>query len=701
MARNLNARSAEFFGPVVLVLLLSSGCPAAAPSEFGPAPCADLDETAACATDRPAETGTPLALADRVFTDEDRVVDVAVLENDRDPDGDTLRVVGVTQAANGWVVVNGDDSVRYQPNSGFAGPDGFAYTVADAGGATATATVSVQVNDVPDAPVAENQAVETEEDTAVAIALVASDVDGDPLSFRIQRLPVHGSLRGTPPDVSYVPDADYNGPDEFEFAADDGKEGIDTGTVSIEVRPVDDVPVAADDEAMTDEGRVVDVAVLGNDRDPDGDALRVVGFTQAANGSVVLNGDETIRYQAAVGFTGPDGFAYTIADAGGATATATVSVQVNDVPDVPVAENQEVETEEDTAVAIALVASDADGDLLTFRIQRPPANGSLRGTPPDVSYLPDADYNGPDRFIFAADDGKGGIDTGTVSIEVRPADDVPVAADDEAVTDEGRVVDVAVLDNDRDPDGDPLRVVGFTQAANGSVVLNGDETIRYQAAVGFTGPDGFAYTIADAGGATATATVTVRVGDVPDVPVAENQTVETEEDTAVAIALVASDADGDPLTFRIQRPPVHGSLRGTPPDVSYLPDADYNGPDRFIFAADDEKGGIDTGTVSIEVRPVDDVPVAADDEAVTDEGSVVDVAVLDNDRDPDGDSLRVVGVTQAVHGWVVVNGDDTVRYQPSTGFAGSDGFAYALEDASGMRETAAVRVEVRPVADPR
>jgi hypothetical protein len=458
-------------------------------------------------------------------------------------------------------------------------------------------------------------------------------------------------------------------------------------------------PVALDDRAFTDEGMVVDIAVLANDRDPDGDAVRVVDITQALNGSVVVNGDDTVRYQPSTGFTGLDGFAYTITDAGGATATAMVSIRVRDVADVPVAEDQTVETDEDTAVVIALVASDADGDPLTFAIQDPPARGSLRGTPPDVSYLPNPDYNGLDSFVFVADDGKGGVDTGTVSIAIRSLHAVPLAADDEAATDEGMVVDVAVLANDRDPDGNGVRVVGVTQAVNGSVVVNGDDTVRYQPAAGFTGPDGFAYTITDASGATATATVSIRVRDVADVPVAENQTVETEEDTAVVIALVGSDADGDPLTFTIRRPPAQGSLRGTPPDVSYLPNPDYNGSDSFVFVADDGKGGVDTGTVSIAIHSLDDVPLAADDEAATDEGMVVDVAVLANDRDPDGNGVRVVGVTQAVNGSVVVNGDDTVRYQPAAGFAGLDGFAYTIADPSGATATATVSVRVRGVAD--
>jgi hypothetical protein len=314
-----------------LVCLLASVCLGMAVADRGRAQPARGPASPGAAEEGPQ--GAPVALDDEATTDEGRVVDIAVLANDSDPDGGVLSVVSATSGANGSVLVNGDDTIRYQPHEGFTGLDGFAYTIADEDGKMATAAVSVCVNDVPDAPVAENQTVETDEDTALAISLVASDPDRDPLAFRIARPPARGSLSGTPPDIWYVPNPDYNGSDSFVFAVDDGRNGSDMGTVSIRIRAVGDAPVAVDDEATTDEGRVVDIAVLDNDRDPDGDALTLVSVTKGANGWVVVNGDETLRYQPNEGFTGRDGFAYTITDGRGETATATVCVRVNGVAD--------------------------------------------------------------------------------------------------------------------------------------------------------------------------------------------------------------------------------------------------------------------------------------------------------------------------------------------------------------------------------
>ena len=311
--RSPNARTFELVRRAAFACVLCSVC------ILNAAPRAE-QETAA---------GLPAALDDEVETKESLVVDISVLRND----GDRLRVVSVTQGANGSVLVNGDDTLRYQPNEGFTGLDGFTYTVADAQGHTATAAVSVRVQDVAHAPVAENRRLQTEEDVALVITLLGSDADGDPLSFRIERPPLKGSLSGTSPDLLYTPDVDYNGADGFVFTVDDGHGGSDTGTVSIRIRAVSDAPVVVDDEAETRASIAVDIAVLSNDGDADGDALSVVAVTQGANGSVLVNGDDTLRYQPNEGFTGFDGFAYTAADAQGHTATAMVGVRVDVVAD--------------------------------------------------------------------------------------------------------------------------------------------------------------------------------------------------------------------------------------------------------------------------------------------------------------------------------------------------------------------------------
>ena len=181
----------------------------------------------------------------------------------------------------------------------------------------------------------------------------------------------------------------------------------------------------------------------------------------------------------------------------------------------PQADGQSVMTNEDTPLPISLSGSDPDRDPLTFSIVRRPANGllgALTQIPPtgaSTTYTPKADYAGPDSLVFQVDDGRGGTARATVNITVKPLDDPPIANDDTITTGRNQPATRNVLDNDSDPDGDPLTITAVTQGSNGSVTTNG-QTVTYTPNDDFTGSDSFTYTISD-GNSTDTATVNVRV----------------------------------------------------------------------------------------------------------------------------------------------------------------------------------------------
>lgn len=146
------------------------------------------------------------------------------------------------------------------------------------------------------APIADDAAATTDEDTATSIVLGATDADGDALSFAVDSGPSHGVLTGTAPSLQYAPNANFNGSDSFTFSVGDGNGGTDTAIVSITVLPVNDVPVAGDDAVSTLYGMPVAVHVLANDSDADGDGLSVEAVTQGGRGSVAANGDGTVTY---------------------------------------------------------------------------------------------------------------------------------------------------------------------------------------------------------------------------------------------------------------------------------------------------------------------------------------------------------------------------------------------------------------------
>ncbi|GAB5373576.1 MAG: hypothetical protein AcusKO_00380 [Acuticoccus sp.] len=294
-------------------------------------------------------------------------------------------------------------------------------------------------------------------------------------------------------------------------------------------------PVAGDDVLATDIDTPLTFAagvLLANDTDANGDTLSLDSFGAPANGTLTDNGDGTFTYAPDPGFIGTDVFTYVVSD-GALTDSGSVSVGVSD-PDntAPVGHDDVVAGVEDTPLTILiadLLANDADanGDTLTLTQLVQPANGQLvdngDGT---LTYTPDADVSGPDTFDYTIDDGRGGIATATVTVNVAPANDPPVAADDTLGGTIGvaQVIGIAdLLANDFDIDGDTLALAGFDQPVNGTLVDNGDGTLTYTPDPGFSGIDQFDYTVSD-GAASDTATVSVDISALIDVWYGTHQT---------------------------------------------------------------------------------------------------------------------------------------------------------------------------------
>ena len=243
-----------------------------------------------------------------------------------------LTAVLVSGPANGTSTLNPDGSFTYTPNTDFFGTDTFQYTANNAGGTSVAATVAITViNNTP--PVAYDQpTVTTNEDTAVAITLTATDAEGNPLMYSIVTPPSNGTLTGTPPSVAYTPALNYFGPDSFTFKANDGFADSNVAIVSITVNPVNDSPVAVDDNASTTRNTSVIINLIANDTDIDGtiNPASVVITTQPTRGGTVTNhGNGLVTFTPKNNFRGTDLFRYTVKDNLGATSNiATVRVNI-------------------------------------------------------------------------------------------------------------------------------------------------------------------------------------------------------------------------------------------------------------------------------------------------------------------------------------------------------------------------------------
>jgi CshA-type fibril repeat protein len=648
----------------------------------------------------------PVAVNDGpIAATEDTPVTIAVLANDSDPDGDPLTVTAAT-SPNGTVAINPDGSLTFTPALNFNGPTTISYTISDGQGGTATATVTVNVAAVNDAPVSTPLAPRANSDGATVSVPVAShfsDVDNASLAFSASGLPAGLSIDPATGVISGTIDRNASQPGGGNYsvtvtATDAG--GLTTSqtfTWTVTNPP----PIAVNDVASTPEDFPVNINVLANDSDPDGDILTVTAAS-AANGTVTILPNGTIDYTPGPNFNGTDTITYAISDGNGGTATATVTVTVGPVNDPPVATDDAVSTNEDTPVTIPVLANDTDIDGNPLSVTAATSPDGTVAINPDgtITFTPNPNFNGVATITYTVSDGQGGIDTAVVTVDVNPVNDPPVAVNDTATTPEDTPVTLNVLSNDSDVDGDSLTVTSAT-SPNGAVTINPDGTITFTPVANFNGTTTISYTISDGKGGTSTATVTLTVSSVNDVPVANPSTATTNEDTPIVLPVLANDtdADGDPLTVTAASA-ANGTVTINPDGtVRYVPNPNFNGTDTVTYTISDGRGGTSTSTVTVTVNPVNDVPVANNDTATTAEDSPVTIPVLGNDTDADGNPLTITSATSP-NGTVAINPDGTITFTPNPNFNGPATITYTISDGQGGTATATVAVNVTPVNDP-
>jgi VCBS repeat-containing protein len=370
----------------------------------------------------------------------------------------------------------------------------------------------------------------TDEDTPTTFTIDAFDFDGDTMTIDSVVYNGLGSLTLNSVDATGDLNANFTfdpgsafqslgvGDEATETATitvSDGNGGVTTQSFDIVITGVNDDPTAVAGAASGDEDTLISGSLIATDID--GDSLTFALDTDATNGGVVVNTDGTFDYTPDANFNGSDSFTYIVSDGNGGTDTETVTITVDPVNDDPVASAGMALGDEDTMINGALVASDIDGDTLTFALDTDASNGAVVVQPNGIyTYTPDANFNGNDSFTYTVSDGNGGVDTETVAITVNAVNDDPDAVAGTASGDEDTVINGSLVATD--VDGDDLDFALDTGATNGEAIVNPDGTYTYTPNVNFFGSDSFTYTASDGNGGVDTETVTITVNSVNDAP---------------------------------------------------------------------------------------------------------------------------------------------------------------------------------------
>ncbi|NTY21888.1 tandem-95 repeat protein, partial [Pseudomonas sp. UMC3103] len=578
--------------------------------------------------------------------------------------------------------------------------------------------------------------------------LQASDVDhGAQLSYSVDgAAPAGFTLHSDGSWVFDAKDAAYDSLAanqvkvlQIGFTVTDEHGATGSSTLTLTITGTNDAPVANADQALTPINVALpSIDVLGNDSDVDGDALSVTKAVLAdpSQGSVSINPDGTLNFVPAENVSGSVVIHYEISDSHGASASSSLTVQVGgNTP--PQGADGSASLDEDSshsfsAADFAFNDTDAGQHLQAVRIDSLPGAGSLTFdgvavVPGQViaaadlgklTFTPAANDNGAPyaSFGFSVQDSAGAFDgaSHTFTLDVTPVDDPSVLLPNVASMDEDYGSATGnVLDNDSDVDNtlsvSSYSVAGFSgniAAGTGTTIVGvGSIVIDANGHYSFT-PDanyhGAVPQITYTTNTGASSTLDITVNSANDLPVAENANKTTLEDTPVSGQVVASDVDGDALTYTLKPSsgPVNGTLvlDSSNGKYTYTPDHDYNGNDSFTVVVSDGQGGTVESVVSITVTAVNDAPIAHDDSATIDEDHSVTIDVLANDTDIDSSSLSVTGAS-ASHGSVTINQDGTLTYTPDANYGGSDTIVYTISDGDGGTSSASVTVGITPVAD--
>ncbi|TKU21218.1 tandem-95 repeat protein, partial [Citrobacter sp. wls829] len=667
-----------------------------------------------------------------------------LLTNAHDDDGDALAVteftVGGTRylagdtatlAGYGDLTIRADGSFTFVPVADWNGvPPAATYTISDGkDGGVSTATLAFSVTPVADA---KDDTASTHAGVAVTIDALHND------SFSNADKAITGKTNGAYGTVSisngqviYTPTSGYVGQDTFTYTVESG--GV-RETANVTVTLTNSVPVATGETVASPEDYEARGDLLLNDRDADGDPLFIAGFTVGGQtyqpgdtarlpgvGELTIERNGGYRFTPVADWNGTAPVVtYTVSDGNdGGTATATLAITVTPVADV---KDDSATTHAGVPVTIDAIGNDrfVNPDQAITGVTQG-AHGSVAIENGQLVYTPNAGYVGQDTFTYTVT--SGGV-TETAAVSVVMTNTVPVADGEIVTTPEDTAIGGELLTNDRDPDGDPLHIAGFTVggqtaqpgdtvqlAGVGALTVNRDGSYRFTPVADWNGTAPVVtYTVSDGNdGGTATATLAITVTPVADV---KDDSATTHAGVPVTIDAIGNDRFVNPdqaITGVTQG--AHGSVAIENGQLVYTPNAGYVGQDTFTYTV--TSGGV-TETAQVTLEVTNTPPVAVADKASTLPETPVSGNLLTNDRDADSDPLHVAeitvgGATYAPgdiitipgQGTLVVNRDGSYLFTPASGWSGfTPVLNYTLSDGNdGGTATGELRLLVNPVAE--
>ncbi len=443
---------------------------------------------------------------------------------------------------------------------------------------------------------------------------------------------------------------------------------------------------AVRDRVLGLEDRPLEIRPLLNDLGTP--PFRVASFAQPAHGIVTSGSEGVLIYTPNKDFSGLDEFTYSIEDAQGLTSTAKIIIRMKAVNDPPVAQDIHLTVKKNSSVSIFYTGTDSENDKLTFRVVDTPGNGELWNYPALGVYYPKRGFFGTDLFHYVANDGKHDSLLAAVTIDVVNSNNPPTLVSQAFLTKTNRSLRIDPSASDLDGDPVSFELAALPQHGTAAVEETG---FRYTPEKDYLGDDSFTVRPFDGSAYGDSATMTISMIATNATPVASNGSATVAPNTPLSLNLPGRDPDGDQIIFTVLTQPLHGTLSGTPPKLTYTPATNYLGPDKFTYKVSDGFAETQTATYTIQVVRRNRPPEAKDQTISTTVGERVSFSL--NLSDPDDDPLRTVILKGPANGLLFGNGTN-FTYLPNIGSIGSDTFTYKAWDGQKFGKPARVTLLV-------
>ncbi|MFL0809341.1 MAG: tandem-95 repeat protein [Agarilytica sp.] len=352
----------------------------------------------------PPSNTAPVANDSTETTNEDTVLSFTLSANDAE--ADALSYTVLTQPTNG-TLTGAAPNLTYTPNAHYFGTDTITFQVSDGEFNSNTASVTIVVNAMNDAPIAHAQSLTTNEDATLAITLSGTDEEGSALTYSIIAQPGNGALTGTAPNLTYTPNDNFFGSDVFTFIVNDGELVSAAGTININVSSVNDAPIAHAQSLTTNEDTALAITLSGTDEE--GSALTYSIIAQPDNGELTGAAPNLI-YTPNENYFGDDSFSFTVNDGQSDSGIVTVSITVDAMNDVPLMVSQPLTVAtEGVLYSYAPEVMDSDSASFTFTLNASSTSATIDAASGEISWVPTADEIGAHEFILEVSDGSNSV----------------------------------------------------------------------------------------------------------------------------------------------------------------------------------------------------------------------------------------------------------------------------------------------------